>query len=118
MVKFVPIFFNFTLTCLHLRRVVQAAKFHKEAGELFEGDLNYAKAIEHYQVSNVYAASIRKSVTRRSGRIGDRDSQSREASERARGHGLTGRCRLDLAMETACCHAPMHLPTHTHPPTR
>ena len=28
----------------------QAAKFHKEAGELFEGDLNYAKAIEHYQV--------------------------------------------------------------------
>ena len=29
----------------------QAAKFHKEAGELFEGDLNYAKAIEHYQVN-------------------------------------------------------------------
>eukprot|EP00960_Hanusia_phi_P039835 754079-Hanusia_phi.AAC.2 len=37
---------------LHINngRFSQAAKFHKEAGELFESDLNYPKAIEHFQV--------------------------------------------------------------------
>mmetsp|Transcript_74626 Transcript_74626/g.199792 ORF Transcript_74626/g.199792 Transcript_74626/m.199792 type:complete len:188 (+) Transcript_74626:30-593(+) len=36
---------------LHLNngRFSQAAKFHKEAGELFEAEMNYSKAIEHYQ---------------------------------------------------------------------
>mmetsp|Transcript_57664 Transcript_57664/g.120561 ORF Transcript_57664/g.120561 Transcript_57664/m.120561 type:complete len:300 (-) Transcript_57664:14-913(-) len=41
---------------LHINngRFSQAAKFHKEAGELFEGDLNYAKAVEHYQLGGDY----------------------------------------------------------------
>lgn len=37
---------------LHINngRFSQAAKFHKEAGELFEGELNYQKAVDHFQV--------------------------------------------------------------------
>mmetsp|Transcript_44279 Transcript_44279/g.139694 ORF Transcript_44279/g.139694 Transcript_44279/m.139694 type:complete len:268 (-) Transcript_44279:190-993(-) len=41
---------------LHINngRFSQAAKFHKEAGELFESDLNYPKAIEHFQLAGDY----------------------------------------------------------------
>lgn len=41
---------------LHINngRFTQAAKFHKEAGELFETDLNYAKAVEHFQQAGDY----------------------------------------------------------------
>lgn len=38
---------------LHINngKFTQAAKFHKEAGELFESELNYQKAIDHFQVA-------------------------------------------------------------------
>ncbi len=41
---------------LHINngRFSQAAKFHKEAGELYESELNYPKAIEHYQAAGDY----------------------------------------------------------------
>ena len=41
---------------LHINngRFTQAAKFHKEAGELFEKELNYAKAVEHFQQGGEY----------------------------------------------------------------
>ena len=41
---------------LHINngRFTQAAKFHKEAGELFEKELNYAKAVEHFQQGGDY----------------------------------------------------------------
>lgn len=41
---------------LHINngRFTQAAKFHKEAGELFEADLNYPKAVEHFQQAGDY----------------------------------------------------------------
>lgn len=41
---------------LHINngRFSQAAKFHKEAGELYEAELNYPKAIEHFQFAGDY----------------------------------------------------------------
>mmetsp|Transcript_14822 Transcript_14822/g.21604 ORF Transcript_14822/g.21604 Transcript_14822/m.21604 type:complete len:290 (+) Transcript_14822:70-939(+) len=41
---------------LHINngRFTQAAKFHKEAGELFEGEISYAKAIDHFQQAGDY----------------------------------------------------------------
>mmetsp|Transcript_11981 Transcript_11981/g.18772 ORF Transcript_11981/g.18772 Transcript_11981/m.18772 type:complete len:181 (+) Transcript_11981:93-635(+) len=41
---------------LHINngRFTQAAKFHKEAGEMFEADLDFSKAVEHFQNAGDY----------------------------------------------------------------